>query len=179
MILVHDAQAFPAARFYLALMSTPPIQVLIADDHELFAETLGLALDADPRLNVVGHAHDGREAVKLAVALTPDVVLMDVDMPLVDGIEATRAICRSLPIRVAMLTGSPRPDDALRAREAGAAAYLKKGCSAQDVADAVLELATPTDRLQEEVTRGERGVREVRAAGLLHNLLQFRARLAH
>jgi DNA-binding NarL/FixJ family response regulator len=160
-------------------MSTPPIRVLIADDHQLLAEALGMALDADSRLQVVGHARDGREAVKLAVALAPDVVLMDIDMPLVDGIEATRAICHSLPIRVAMLTGSPRPDDASRARDAGAAAYLTKGCSAQDVVEAVLELATPADPSRKEVTRGERGVREVWAAGLLHDLLQFRTRLAH
>lgn len=160
-------------------MSTPPIRVLIADDHRLFAESLGLALDADPRLDVVGYAGDGREAVKLAVTLEPDVVLMDLDMPLVDGIAATRAICRYLPVRVAMLTASPRPEDALRARDAGVAAYLTKGNSPQEVAEAVLELATPTDPRRKEVTRGERGVREVRAAGLLHDLLQFRARLAH
>ena len=72
----------------------PQIRVLIADDHRIFAEALGLALDADPRLNVVAYARDGREAVKLALTLEPDVVLMDLDMPLVDGIEATRTICR-------------------------------------------------------------------------------------
>jgi DNA-binding NarL/FixJ family response regulator len=148
-------------------MSTPPIRVLIADDHQLFAETLSLALEADPRLRVVGYARDGREAVKLAVALEPEVVLMDIDMPLVDGIEATRAICRSLPIRVAMLTGSPRPDDALRARDAGAAAYLTKGCSAQDVVEAVLELATPPTQPPPARIVGS------------PRLLQFRARLAH
>jgi DNA-binding NarL/FixJ family response regulator len=160
-------------------MSTPPIRVLIADDQRLFAEALGVALDADPRLEVVGYARDGREAVKLAVALEPDVVLMDLDMPRVDGIAATRAICRFLPVRVAMLTASPRPEDALRARDAGVAAYLTKGCSPPDVVEAVLELATPADRRRKEVTRGERGEREVRAAGLPHRLLQFRARLAH
>jgi DNA-binding NarL/FixJ family response regulator len=160
------------------MSTTPPIRVLVADDHKLFAETLGLALDADPRLNVVGYAYDGREAVKLTLALEPDVVLMDLDMPLVDGIEATRVISRSLNSRVAVLTASPFPEDSLRAREAGAAAYLTKGCSAQEVADAVLELATPADPRRKEVTRGERGVREA-FAGLPHDLLQFRARLAH
>ena len=119
-------------------MSTPPIRVLIADDQRLFAQALGLALDADPRLEVVGYAGDGREAVKLAVALEPDVVLMDLDMP-----------------------------------------YLTKGCSAQDVVEAVLELAAPADPRRKEVARGERGVREVRAAGLPCDLLRFRPRLAH
>jgi DNA-binding NarL/FixJ family response regulator len=156
------------------MAAQPPIRVVIADDHRLFAETLGLTLEADPRLEVVGYARDGREAVKLAISLEPDVVLMDLDMPLVDGIEATSAICRSLPARVAILTASPLPEDALRARAAGAEAYLTKGCSAQEVVEAVLEL----DRRRKEVTRGERGVREA-FAGLPHDLLQFRARLAH
>ena len=154
--------------FYLAPMATQPsIRVLIADDHRLFAETLGLTLEADARLEVVGYARDGREAVKLAISLEPDVVLMDLDMPLVDGIEATSAICRSLPTRVAILTASPLPEDALRARAAGAEAYLTKGCSAQEVVEAVLELATPP------------GPRTTAFAGLPHGLLQFRARLAH
>jgi DNA-binding NarL/FixJ family response regulator len=156
------------------MAAQPPIRVVIADDHRLFAETLGLTLEADPRLEVVGYARDGREAVKLAISLEPDVVLMDLDMPLVDGIEATSAICRSLPARVAILTASPLPEEALRARAAGAEAYLTKGCSAQEVVEAVLEL----DPRRKEVTRGERGVREA-FAGLPHDLLQFRARLAH
>jgi DNA-binding NarL/FixJ family response regulator len=149
------------------MAAQPPIRVLIADDHRLFAETLGLTLEADPRLKVVGYGRDGREAVKLATSLEPDVVLMDLDMPLVDGIEATSAICRSLPARVAILTASPLPEDALRARAAGAKAYLTKGCSAQEVVEAVLELATPADP------------RTSAFASLPHGLLQFRARLAH
>jgi DNA-binding NarL/FixJ family response regulator len=141
------------------------VRVLIADDHRLFAEALGLALDADPRLEILGHARDGKEAVKLAVALEPDVILMDLDMPIVDGIEATRAVCRSLPTRVAILTASPDPKDALRARDAGAAAYLTKGCSAEDVVEAVLELAaSPTARA---------------TPSSLPRPLQFRAGLAH
>lgn len=157
------------------MTTQPPIRVLIADDHRLFAETLGLALDAHPRLQVVGYARDGREAVKLTLALAPDVVLMDLDMPLVDGLEATQVICTSLEAQVAVLTASPLPADSLRAREAGAAAYLTKGCSATEVVDAVLELASPA---RKEVTRDERGVREA-FVGLPHDLLQFRARLAH
>ena len=160
------------------MATQPSIRVLIADDHRLFAETLGLTLEADARLEVVGYARDGREAVKLAITLEPDVVLMDLDMPLVDGIEATSAISRSLPARVAILTASPLPEDALRARAAGAEAYLTKGCSAPEVVEAVLELAVSGDPRRKEVTRGERGVREA-FAGLPHDLLQFRARLAH
>jgi DNA-binding NarL/FixJ family response regulator len=145
----------------------PPIRVLIADDHRLFAETLGLALDAHPLLQVVGYAREGREAVKLALALDPDVVLMDLDMPLVDGLEATRVISASLPARVAVLTASPLPEDSLRAREAGAAAYLTKGASAEEVVDTVLELASPPSPSDSY------------SPAFPPRLLQFRARLAH
>jgi DNA-binding NarL/FixJ family response regulator len=155
-------------------MSTPPpIRVLIADDHRLFAEALGLRLDADPRLQVVGYARNGREAVGLALAQEPDVVLMDLDMPLADGVEATQLICSSLEAQVAILTASPLPEDSLRAREAGAAAYLTKDCSGQEVVDTVIELASR----RKEVGR-ERGVREA-FPGFPHDLLQFRVTLAH
>jgi DNA-binding NarL/FixJ family response regulator len=167
-ILVHDAQGSGRRRFYLARMTPqPPIRVLIADDHRLFAETLGLALDAHPRLHVVGYAGDGREAVKLALALDPDVVLMDLDMPLVDGLEATRVICASLPAQVAVLTASPLPEDSLRAREAGAAAYLTKGSSAEEVVDALLELGSAP------------APSGLPSPAFPPRLLQFRARLAH
>ena len=69
----------------------PPVRTLIADDHELFAETLGLALDFDERIDVVGAAHNGKEAVRLALLLRPDAVLMDLEMPVLDGYHATRA----------------------------------------------------------------------------------------
>jgi DNA-binding NarL/FixJ family response regulator len=121
-------------------MSTPPpIRVLIADDHRLFAESLGLALEADPRVKVVGYARNGREAAKLAVALDPDVVLMDLDMPLVDGIEATRAIhARDAGQHVVIYTGSDEYDDVARADAAGAVGFLhKEALTSPDLADAL------------------------------------------
>ena len=162
------------------MTTQPPIRVLIADDHHLFAEALGLTLAADHRLDVVGYARDGREAVQLARERRADVVLMDLDMPVLDGIEATREVRRSLPAcHVAVLTASAAPVDALRARDAGAEAYLTKGCSASDVVGAVLELAPPADQHGREVTEGERGVRASQAAGRPHTLLQFRSSPAH
>jgi len=119
----------------------PPVRVLIADDHLLFAQALQLTLAADKRVEVVGHAPAGKSAVEQAGPLRPDVIVMDLDMPVLDGIEATRTVRRFIPgCRVAVLTASLLPEDALRARAAGAAAYLTKGCSAGDLLEAVLEL---------------------------------------
>jgi two-component system invasion response regulator UvrY len=121
----------------------PPVRTLIADDHELFAETLGLALDFDERVAVVGSARNGKEAVRLALELEPEAVLMDLEMPVLDGFHATRLLGRLLPAcRVVVLTASLRPEDANRARRAGAIGYLTKGCSADHVVDALPEAST-------------------------------------
>src|SRR3954447_577664 len=104
-----------------------PVRVLIADDHQLFAETLGLTLGLDDRIDVVGTAANGKEAVQLARELEPDAALMDLEMPVLDGYEATRVLRRVLPsCPVVVLTASLSPEDAHRARTAGAAAYLTK-----------------------------------------------------
>jgi DNA-binding NarL/FixJ family response regulator len=73
------------------------IRVLIADDHRLFSEALEAILTADGRVEVVGHAADGAEAVKLALELEPDVVVMDISMPVMDGFQATRQIRKQQP----------------------------------------------------------------------------------
>ena len=120
-----------------------PLRVLIADDHQLFAETLGLTLDSDERVEVAGSARNGKEAVRLALELHPDAVVMDLDMPVLDGIHATRLLRRLLPAcPVVVLTASLSPEDAHRARTAGAAAYLTKGCAAEHVVGALLEVGT-------------------------------------
>ena len=125
------------------MTKVPPVRVLIADDHRLFAESLGLTLEIDDRVELVGTAGNGKEAVQLAQELRPHVVLMDLDMPVLDGIEATREVRRALPdCEVVVLTASLAVEDAHRARSAGAAAYLTKGCSTRDVIDALLEVVT-------------------------------------
>ena len=119
------------------------IRVLIADDHRLFAEALEAFLSNDERIEVVGTARDGEEAVQLARDQNPDVVLMDIAMPKVDGIEATKQIQRNggSPC-VLMLTGSNSTGDVARAREAGASAYVTKDKIASHLLDAIIELVT-------------------------------------
>src|SRR5437588_12922056 len=95
------------------------VSVLIADDQRLFAEALEAILSTDGRITVVGRALDGRAAVELAREHHPDVVLMDIAMPVMDGIEATRAIHDELPeTSVIVLTGSAATHDVARARTA-------------------------------------------------------------
>ncbi len=116
-------------------------RVLIADDHRLFAEALEAILTADERIEVVGQAGDGEEAIRLARTLDPDVVLMDVSMPVLDGFEATREIrAASEDIRVLMLTGSNSRADVDRSREAGASGYVTKDRIASELVATIVEV---------------------------------------
>ena len=121
----------------------PPrrIRVLIADDHRLFGQALEAILMTDDRLEVAGHARDGAEAVKLASTLDPDVVLMDIAMPVMDGFQATQQIHQQLPkARILMLTGSNARTDVDRARAAGAAGYVTKDRIAAELVEAIVEV---------------------------------------
>jgi two-component system, NarL family, response regulator LiaR len=118
------------------------IRVLIADDHRMFAEALEAILGTDERLEVAGHGADGAEAVRLALALRPDVILMDIAMPVMDGLQATKQIRKQWPRAcVLMLTGSNSKSDVDRAREAGAAGYVTKERIAAELIDAIVEIA--------------------------------------
>jgi DNA-binding NarL/FixJ family response regulator len=114
------------------------VRVLIADDEPLFADALAALLEADGRVEVVGRAFNGRQAVELAHSLGPDLVLMDLSMPGVDGIDATRELTANGGMRVLVLTGSEDPADIARARSAGAAGYLTKDRIAETLVDAIL-----------------------------------------
>jgi DNA-binding NarL/FixJ family response regulator len=121
-----------------------PLRVLIADDHRLFAEALEAILTTDERIEVVGQAGDGEQAVELARTLGPDVVLMDVSMPVLDGFEATREIrSASEDVRVLMLTGSNSRADVDRSREAGASGYVTKDRIASELVAAIVEVTHP------------------------------------
>jgi DNA-binding NarL/FixJ family response regulator len=115
---------------------------VIADDQHLFAEALEAILSTDGRIAVVGRAGNGEAAVGLARDEQPDVVLMDIAMPVMDGIEATEAIRDESPdTRVIVLTGSDAPNDISRARAAGAAGYVTKDQIAGDLVRAILDAA--------------------------------------
>ena len=102
-----------------------------------------MTLQLDERLEVVARARDGREAVDLASSLQPDVVLMDLHMPVLNGIEATREVRRAAPgCRVVIVTSSTSADDERRAREAGASAYVRKGGFAAELFDAIFNAAS-------------------------------------
>jgi len=119
-----------------------PLRVLIADDHRLFTEALQAILASDERIEVVGQASDGSEAVALARTLDPDVVLMDVSMPVLDGFEATREIrATSDDTHVLMLTGSNSQADVDRSREVGASGYVTKDRIASELVAAIVEVA--------------------------------------
>ena len=115
-------------------------RVLVVDDDSLYAEAATAILRQDDRLDVVGRACDGREAVQLALSLRPDVVLMDIEMPVMDGIEATRSLRRLLPsARVVVVTSSASEADRRGARGAGAHAFLTKELGSDALVEATLE----------------------------------------
>jgi DNA-binding NarL/FixJ family response regulator len=133
------------------VLSVGTIRVLIADDHALFAKTLEAILSGTPGIEVVAAAADGLEAVGLAVALSPDVVLMDLEMPHLDGIAATRRLRElGLGIPVIVLTASADPKFAQQAHEAGAKGYLTKDRIAAALVPAVLDVAGAPARLSDD-----------------------------
>jgi DNA-binding NarL/FixJ family response regulator len=121
---------------------TERIRVLVADDEERFRRVVFALLADEPDIEVVGHASNGEEAVAIAQDLVPDLVLLDVRMPTMDGIDAAAAIHRSLPTtKIVMLTASEDEDDVFEALKAGAGGYLLKEGLVNDLAGAVRVVA--------------------------------------
>jgi DNA-binding NarL/FixJ family response regulator len=131
------------------------IRVLLADDQPLIREGLRTILDAQPDLEVVGEAGDGSEAIEQARALKPDLVLMDVEMPGTDGIEATRRLLANGPEspRVVVLTTFDREDYIAAALRAGATGFLLKTAAPAELASAVRTAMESDALLAPEVTR--------------------------
>ena len=121
-----------------------PVRLLLADDHRMVRQSMRRSME-DAGFEVVGEAADGQEAVQLAAELRPDVVLMDVSMPVLDGVEATRQLRTShWAPQVVMLTMHADADVVRRALQAGAVGYLTKDCSIDEVVEAV-QLASSGD----------------------------------
>jgi len=119
------------------------IRVLICDDHALFRRGLVMVLEGEPGIEVVAEAEDGEDAVAKAEDAAPDVVLMDVRMPRMSGIEATRAIADTVPSsKILMLTVSDEEEDLYEAVKAGATGYLLKEISIEEVANAIRAVVT-------------------------------------
>lgn len=115
-----------------------PVTVLIADDHQFFRDGVHVLLDAQPDMECVGEAANGKEAVRMTIETQPDVVLMDVQMPDMSGVEATRQIMNNSPhIRVLMVTMFEDDSLVFAAMRAGARGYLLKGARHEDMVRAI------------------------------------------
>ncbi|HEY0888952.1 MAG TPA: response regulator transcription factor [Nocardioides sp.] len=118
------------------------LRVVVADDHPVYREGLALVLGSLPGVTVVGEAGDGLEAVDLAARLQPDVVLMDLSMPGLGGVEATRRIVADVPgVHVLVLSMHEGADSVVAALRAGARGYLVKGATKTEVARALHDVA--------------------------------------
>jgi DNA-binding NarL/FixJ family response regulator len=120
-----------------------PIRVVVADDHPVFREGLAVLLGSVPGLEVAGVASTGVEAVALALEVQPDVVVMDVQMPALNGIEATRRIATESPsVGVVVLTMSEDDETVFSAIRAGARGYLLKGAEQDEIVRAITTVAS-------------------------------------
>lgn len=131
-----------------------PIRVLIADDHGVVREGLRAYLELEPDIQVIGEARDGLEAVRRAQELQPDVVLMDLVMPNMDGVDATQRIKESRPqTHVIILTSFLDDERVVPAIRAGATSYLLKDVAAADLARAIRGARAGQAQLHPEVAR--------------------------
>lgn len=129
------------------------IRVLIADDHHVVRRGLMFFLKTQKDMNIVGEATNGKEAVQLTANLKPDVILMDLVMPVMDGIEATKRIKATDPeIQILMLTSFSDRDHVIPALKAGAAGYQLKDIEPDDLADAIRKLMRGENTLHPEAT---------------------------
>ena len=175
-------------------------RVLIADDQTLFRSGLARLLDEDPRVEIVGQAVDGADAVKQAIKLKPDVVLMDLKMPNMDGVEATRQIRAQLPdMKILILTTFDADNHVLQALEAGVSGYVLKdsvaeaivtsiqavvsgervmaGAVANRVLDMLTGAATPKE-FYDGLTTREVEILKLLATGMANKQIAFRLKIS-
>jgi DNA-binding NarL/FixJ family response regulator len=135
---------------------TTPIRLVLADDQALLRGTFRLLIDSTPDLEVVGEAGTGREAVELARALRPDLVLMDIRMPVLDGLEATRLIAAEpelASVKVLILTTFENDEHVAEALRAGAGGFLGKGVNPEELLRAIRTVAAGDALLSPAATR--------------------------
>ena len=136
------------------MAGTPSVKVMLVDDHEIVREGLREVLQGDGGFEVVGQAADGQMAVELAPELQPDVVVMDLIMPVKNGIEACREIMDNLPdTRVLVLTMSTEQDAVVDSLAAGATGYLQKVCGRQEFLAAMRDVAAGEYRIPSDAMR--------------------------
>jgi len=136
------------------MTTTSQIRILLADDHTVMRSGLRLLLERQPNLTVVGEAADGREAVALAAAEEPDVVVMDIAMPHLNGVEAARQIVANNPkIAVAILSMHSDESYVIRSLKAGARAYLLKDSAEPDLIEAIHAIRAGKSFFSPAVTR--------------------------
>jgi CheY-like chemotaxis protein len=136
------------------------VRVVLADDDHLFAAALKAAVAESDRLDVVGCGRNGEEAVSLVTALQPDLVLLDLHMPILDGLGAARQILQAGDTQVVLITGSSNPEDAARAEALGVTAVLQKALGLEELVSQILLLpvfATGSEHARAARSRGIAG----------------------
>lgn len=163
-----------------------PARLLIADDHPMVREGLRAMLEREPDLEVVGEAEDGREALEICHQFRPDLVLMDVRMPQMDGLEATRRIKGKCPqVSVLMVTSHEDPDYLLEALKAGAAGYILKEATKQQLTEAIRQVLGGESPLNQELAArllrrlAGKAPKEEPADSAPERLLQKRSEMLH
>jgi len=112
----------------------PPFRILVAEDDESFLDAIALLLEQDDRFAVAGRARNGREAVALAKQVAPDALVMDIEMPILDGVEATRLLRETIPgIPIVAVSGHDYEERVLEIRQAGADDYVRKARLADEL----------------------------------------------
>lgn len=118
-----------------------PFRILVAEDDESFLDAIALLLEQDDRFVVAGRAHDGREAIALAEEVAPDAVVLDIEMPVLDGVEATRHLRGAVPdLPIVAVSGHDYEERVLEIRQAGADDYVRKARLADELPRALAAL---------------------------------------
>jgi len=140
-----------------AFLPIKQITLLLAEDHATFRKSIKLLVESDGDIRVVGEAKNGREAVRLTMSLHPEVVVMDIAMPLLNGLQATRQIMETSPAtRVLILSANPDPEYIRQAMLLGASGYLIKQSSTQDLAQAVREVLKGETHFSASISKSQR-----------------------